>query len=202
MRNIAKDPHVQMWVAARQRDGWKRDRIVAASKSGSDGWPLPGESLSNGTFSVINHGLAMAAGESLEPPARPRKRSGKRMRDLREQQKSFAEGDARHRLVKLQMDLQKTTNLLELTDVEKIVRDNSAVMGDAMRRLHEDLADLQTWLDYVFEHVRAHMDDAAKLDVIRRLREDTAGRTEAEIATANRLADHLERKIHARLMRR
>ena len=86
--------------------------------------------------------------------------------------------------------------------MEKIVRDNSAVMGDAMRRLHEDLADLQTWLDYVFEHVRAHMDDAAKLDVIRRLREDTAGRTEAEIATANRLADHLERKIHARLMRR
>ena len=55
----------------------------------------------------------MAAGESLEPPARPRKRSGKRMRDLREQQKSLAEGDARHRLVKLQMDLQKTTNLLE-----------------------------------------------------------------------------------------
>src|SRR4051794_23524614 len=139
MRNIARDPHVQMWVAARQADGWKRDRIVAASKAGTDGWPLPGESLSNGTFSVINHGLAMAKAEPLEPPTRrPRRRSGKRTRELREEAK-LAVGVQQNKLVKLQMDLQKATNVLELTDVESIVFDNAGVTSDTMRRLHEDL---------------------------------------------------------------
>lgn len=189
-----------MWVAERQALGWKRDQIVAASKAGSDGWPLPDGALSNGTLGVIFHGLAMARAEPLEPPKRPKSRAGKRLRELRDQQKADAAGK-QSKLIKLQMDLQRATNVLELTDIESIEFDDAGIVNDTMRRLHEDLSDLQVWLDYVFEHVRARMDDSAKLEVIRRLREDTAGRTEQELATAERLAERLERKLHAKLMR-
>jgi hypothetical protein len=49
---------------------------------------------------------------------------------------------------------------------------------------HEELSLLATWLETSLAVVVAHMDDARVLEKIRKLREDTQGRTPAEIATA------------------
>lgn len=71
-------------------------------------------------------------------------------------------------------------------------------VGDADREtmsdIHDELRILATWLDQSLDVVGAEMDDLQRRERIRRLREDTNGRTAAEIATARRLADKLERK--------
>jgi hypothetical protein len=202
MRGISSDPRVRTWVAERRADGWKRDRIVAASKAGTDGWPIPGESMSNGTFSIIKAALEAAKGEPLEPPTRPARRAGRRQRELQQALKDAEQGGKRNKLIRQQMALQKATGLLEVMDVSDIDFDDRGVVGDTMRRIHDDLAEHQIWLDYQFEQVRARMDDAVKLATIQALREGTAGRTEAEIATMERLAERMQRKLDARLARR
>lgn len=202
MRGISTDPRVRRWVAERRAAGWKRDRIVAASKAGTDGWPIPGESVSNGTFSMIKAALDAARGESLEPPTRPARRAGRRQRELQRALKAADQGGKRNKLIKQEMALQKATALLEVMDVADIDFDDKGVVGNTMRRIHDDLAEHQIWLDYQFERVRARMDDAAKLATIRALEEGTAGRTEAEIATMERLAERMQRKLDARLAQR
>jgi hypothetical protein len=57
-RSLSHDPAVVRWVRERTVEGWTRDRIVAASKAGTDGWPVEGESLSNGGMTEVRAALA------------------------------------------------------------------------------------------------------------------------------------------------
>jgi hypothetical protein len=194
---------VRHWVAERQAAGWKRARIVAAAKAGTDGWPIPGESLSLGTVTLIAAALSAAKGEPLEPPTvRPTRRAGKRQRELQAALKEAEQGGKRNKLIRQQMALQRATGLLETMDVADVEFDDRGVVSDTMRRIHEDLAEHQIWVDYQFEQVRTRMDDAAKLSVIRQLEQGTAGRTPAELATMERLRDKMQRKLDARIANR
>lgn len=202
MRGITSDPRAIAFVARLQAKGYKRDRIVAASKAGTDGWPIEGESLSNGGMTTIYARLDAASKESLKPPTRPAKRANKRIEALRELEKEAERAGKRTDLIRFQMNLQKATARLEVMDLATFEFDDKNVMSVAMRRIHNDMTDLQIWLDYQFENARVRMDDNAKLAVIRHLEEGKAGRTEAELATMERLRERMERKLLARLAAR
>jgi hypothetical protein len=74
------------------------------------------------------------------------------------------------------------------------------VTQDVLRRLYDDLHDLQSWMDFTMNATALRMDESAIVDKIRALR-DTKGRTPEERKTALRLAERLEKRFNARLDR-
>ena len=93
------------------------------------------------------------------------------------------------------------TSLLESINVgAEAVAENGNV-ADVVGTMLDDLLELQIWMDHTLSQSSAYLDHAKKLAKIRQIREETAGRTPAEIATARRLADKLERRLDHQLER-
>jgi hypothetical protein len=191
---LAQEPAVIEWVAKRRRQGATSKQIVADSKAGTHNWPAPGHSLSDGSCTAVYAVLVDRERVGRLPEPRPRKRAGKRLREIHAAQRAGLKG-----LIEVQYRIVQMTSLLESINVgaEAAVEDGNR--AEVVASLLDDLFELQVWMDHTVSHCSAYLEHAQKLAKIRRLREETAGRTPAEVATAHRLADKLERQLDRQL---
>jgi hypothetical protein len=191
---LSEDLAVIEWVAQRRRAGALAKEIVADSKAGRHNWPAPGESLSDGSCAAVYSVLADRDRVGRNPEPRPRKRAGKRLREIQAARRAGAEGviDVQYRIVQM-------TSLLESIDVGREVAAEDGDVASVVATILDDLFELQIWMDHTLSQCGAYLDHARTIAKIRQLREDTAGRTPAEVATAGRLADRLERRLDREL---
>jgi hypothetical protein len=194
MRTLAQDPAVIEWVANRRRDGATSKEIVADSKAGNHNWPIRDAALSDGSCASVFAVLADRERVGRAPEPRPRKTANKRMREIAGARRAGLAGliDVQHRLV-------QATSLLESIDVGQEASLEEGNVASVVAELVDDLLEHQVWIDHTISQCGAYLDHAKKLAKIRQLREETAGRTAAEIATAHRLADKLERQLDRQL---
>ena len=108
--------------------------------------------------------------------------AGKRLRELAPKRGAGA-------LVDLQYRMMQLTSILESVDVAAFDLSDA----DEVAEFHNDLIELQLWMDRSISLASARLDDAALERKIRKLR-DSAGRTEAEQRNAAALAEKLERR--------
>ena len=138
--------------------------------------------------------VAEAIAAIRKPKTTPTKRkpreSGKRLRALHTQKR---EKDSN--LLIARVDIVKMVGILEAVDLPGLG------FGDAddetVAEINEELEILFDWLDRSLTVAGSRMSEQRRLWKIRKLREGTDGRSPEEIATANRLADRLERKALA-----
>jgi hypothetical protein len=191
---VTHDADVLEWTRNKIRRGWTRNRIVAASKSGEEGWPAywP-EGLSNGTLSSIRAAIDhVEQYERLSPRKRRPKYSGRRLRELAEQRKR----EGYPALVDVQRRVNQAMALVDTIDVLPYLDDEDDEF--VLREMHEDVAELASWADHVIALTSARLTDAEKRETIRKLR-NVSGRTETEARAFLRRADKLEAKLDARL---
>jgi hypothetical protein len=193
---LSEDPAVIEWVAQRRRKGAPSKQIVADSKACRHKWPAPGHALSDGSCAAVYAVLADRERVGRDPEPRPRKRSGRRLREIQ-----AARGAGLAGLIDVQYRIMQMTSLLESIDVGAEAAMEKGNVADVVATMVDDLLELQIWMDHTLSHCSAYLDYAHKLAKIRQLREETAGRTPAEIATARRLADRLERRLDHQLER-
>jgi len=194
---LAQEPTVIEWVAKRRRQGAASKQIVADSKACAHNWPAPGHALSDGSCAAVYAVLADRERVGREPEPRPRKRAGNRIRELRQAQQAGLTG-----LIDVQYRIAQMTSLLESINVGGEAAKEAGDRAEVVAALLDDLFELQVWMDHTVSQCSAFLDHAQKLAKIRRLREETAGRTQAEIATSHRLADKLERQLDRQLAAR
>jgi hypothetical protein len=121
------------------------------------------------------------------PPKRKAREAGKRLRALHALKR---EKDSN--LVNARINIVKMVGLLEGIDLP------TYGFGDAddetVKEIHDELSILFVWLDRSLKIATAAMSQQKLDEKIRKLREDTTGRSPDEIETALRLAARLERK--------
>lgn len=127
-----------------------------------------------------------------EPKQKPRE-SGKRLRALHAKRRA---GDTSN-LMNMRLRVQQVVSTLEAVDLPTYGVEDAD--RETISEIHDELSLLAVWLDQSLNVIADHMDDLQKMERIRRLREDTNGRTAAEIATARRLADKLQQKLNAKI---
>jgi len=193
---LSEDLSVIEWVAHRRRDGATSKEIVADSKASRHNWPVPGRSLSDGSCAAVYSVLADRERVGRAPEPRPRKRAGKRLREIQMARRSGLKG-----LIDVQYRIVEMTSLLESINVGAEAAIEDGLVPGVVATVLDDLLELQIWMDHTLSQCGAYLDHAHKLGKIRQLREETAGRTEAEVATARRLADKLERQLDHQLER-
>jgi len=193
---LSEDLAVIEWVAQRRRQGALSKQIVADSKAGRHKWPAPGYSLSDGSCAAIYAVLVDRERVGRAPEPRPRKRAGKRLREIQAARRRGLAG-----LIEVQYRIVQMTSLLESIDVGAEARIEDGRVADVISAMVDDLLELQIWMDHTLSQCGAYLDYGQKLTKIRQLREETAGRTPAEIATARRLADKVERRLDHQLER-
>lgn len=191
---LAQEPAVIEWVAKRRRQGAASKQIVADSKACTHNWPAPGHALSDGSCAAVYAVLVDRERVGREPEPRPRKRAGNRIRQIRTAQLAGLTG-----LIDVQFRIAQMTSLLESINVGDEAATEDGNRAEVVATLLDDLFELQVWMDHTVSQCSAYLDHAQKLAKIRRLRDETAGRTPAEIATAQRLADKLERRLDHQL---
>ena len=191
---LAQEPTVIEWVAKRRRQGVASKQIVADSKACAHNWPMPGHALSDGSCAAVYAVLADRERVGRAPEPRPRRRAGNRVRELRRAQQDGLSG-----LIDVQYRIAQMTSLLESINVGSEAAREERDRAEVVAAVVDDLFELQVWMDHTVSQCSAYLDHAQKLAKIRRLREETAGRTQAEIATAHRLADKLERQLDHQL---
>ena len=196
--SLAHDPAVIEWVWDLMDEGWNRDEIVAASKRGSDGWPLKGDgdSLSNGAVGECKAAIVHLKRLGTRPaPADKRRKAPAKLREIRKE----ATGNFSH-LLDLQVLMVEMTNKLSRYNVEKMDLDEmEETTVWTLEDLHKDLTEHTVWVERTLTSVQARMSDASVRAKIKQMREGIAGRPAEEIDTARKLADRLERKLDARL---
>lgn len=192
-----KDEDVLAWVSRQRVKGMLRDEIMAASKSGLDGWPLVGRHLPQ---NAVDRCIAILEDRASTGRQRPaggsmKKDAGKRLHELYAKRRKA--GDELDReLYQARIEIIQLAGLLESIDFPGLgIRDATQ---DMLADIHADMTRAATWLDASFGVVNSHMDQLHIIERIRRLREDNWGRTGPEIETAHRLANVLESKLHAK----
>jgi hypothetical protein len=193
---LSEDLSVIEWVAQRRRAGATSKEIVADSKASQHNWPVPGQSLSDGSCAAVYSVLADRERVGRAPEPRPRRRAGKRLREIQTARRAGLKG-----LIDVQYRIVEMTSLLESIDVGAEAATEDGPVAGVLATVLDDLLELQIWMDHTLSQSGAYLDHAQKLGKIRKLREETAGRTDAEIATARRLADKLERRLDNQLER-
>jgi hypothetical protein len=121
------------------------------------------------------------------PPKRRAKYSGKRLRELGPKWRNGND------LAGLQYRMMQLTSILESVDVTSY----DLADADDVSDFHDDLVQLQIWMDRSIGIASSRLDDVALERKIRKLRDGT-GRTEAERRTAAMLAEKLERRRRER----
>jgi hypothetical protein len=184
-------------VVERILDGWVRERIVGASKAGTDGWPVPGRALTNGGFTEVR--AALAALEHLENDAiKPKKkgsRTGRRLYQLSEQKRAGRGGD----LFDLQYKLVKMTRELGLYSREdlEVELDDDGVTAETISEVFDDLNELEMQVGMLRAFAQTRLDDVQVLTKIYALRK-TSGCTEPERQARLAAADRLQRRLNNR----
>jgi len=205
--SLADDPYVIEWVREQWRkNGWTRDEMVAASKAGTDGWPFPKMSLSNGSVSAIFR--AIEAGE-------------KAGRSWRHEDGDIGTPEERLRHVEQRIKTEGPSGELEFRyAVTKAV----AGMAESIRLLRgarfgvvpfpvpeepvmyawRELQRSKWWFTACEGHLEPHVPDIEMLGRARFLRdpENLRGRGPAERQAFLDKADALEAKVRARMARR
>jgi hypothetical protein len=139
--------------------------------------------------------LRKPSGKPKQPSApkqKPRE-SGKRLRSLHAKRRA---GDTSN-LMNMRLRVQQVVSTLEAVDLPTYGVEDAD--RETITEIHDELALLATWLDQSLGVLADCMDDLQKMELIRKLREDTNGRTDAEVATALRLAEKLQRKLGSKI---
>ncbi len=121
------------------------------------------------------------------PWKRRPKYSGKRLRELAVKRQNGSE------LAGLQYRMMQLTSILESVDVSSYDLADPEDVSD----FHDDLVELQLWMDRSISLASSRLDDSVLQEKIRKIR-DVTGRTEAEARTALLIADRLERRRRER----
>lgn len=188
--SISHDPEVRTWVRDRYRDGWNRERIVAASVAGTHGYPAHAKKLTNGTVSEIRACIVAVEQERGQerPAAQKSSEGGRRLRELYAQRKEA--GD--NLLLQARIDISKITQHIEIIDFPRYgLRDADQ---DTIADIYRELTVLAGWIDMSYPVVAREVSDLKKRELIRKLR-DTTGRGPVEAARFNAAADRLESEM-------
>lgn len=203
--SVSQDPKVLRWTRAKIRQGWDRDRIVAASKDNTDGWPLPGKHLTNGGVSEIRTAIAHVERVEDERKAAAKRKDKSpqaRMRELKAQRKNGSDDllelqglmvDLVHALV----PVSRLTDSVAAIEYEKF-NDLNDYTAERLTDLYADMVMLGEWWQRVIGPVQARIKDGDVRRKIKVLR-DPSGRTEPEYDTSCKIADILESKLQNRL---
>ena len=183
------DPAVIDWLRIRFERGMSAAAISAATRSGEWGWPTDRwpKGMSEGSVlacrSTIFH---LQRFEELHPVKHRPRYSGKRLREIAARQKPLQPID------KVQWSVMKLTAALEGVEIEQYDLDSDYAQM-ILLDLYEDLGEHMGWVEKTVTAIRRHLDEAEVIEKIRKMREDTEGRTPAEIEAFQAKADHLER---------
>jgi hypothetical protein len=191
LKRPSEDPHVIKWVKDKREQGWTRDRIVQASKAGTDGWPRPNRSLSDGSASLI---LARIKSGNTAPSKSGIKATIKTAKDAEKNGKPMGEGylglmKARRVILELTLELQRL-------DVRQFGNDDYIANLD-IDTIYEELVDMGYWFELHVGWFQARAKDKTVRDKIKALRMKTVenGCEPPEAAAAEIMADKLERKL-------
>jgi hypothetical protein len=167
--SLSHDPAVINWVRERYRDGWDRERIVAASNAGSDDWPVSGDQLSNGRISecraVIAHMERMDASWPLtgDAPLRGTGRkpnpTGKRLHDVGTKRSEARRAGDPTVFWDTCYEITKLSSLLRSLEIEHLEFDEYSL--DTVSDLHDDMLFLQDWMDRTLMAVQARLGEQA-----------------------------------------
>lgn len=193
--SITHDARVIEWVWEKTDDGWNRDEIVAASKAGTDGWPLRGESLSNGAVTECNSVIVHLKRLNARPvPAGQRPKPAGPLKKVRKE----ATGNYGH-LLDTQIWMREMTNRISRFNVERLdidSKDEAVVF--TLEDYYDDLIDHGVWVDRTTTSIQARMSDVKVRERIKNLR-NTKGFEPPEIPARLAKADELERKLENKL---
>jgi hypothetical protein len=190
-RGATYDRAVIDWCWERLDRGWSTEQLSEASRKGEAGWPVDTwpEGLNHSQMKVVRCVVYHLQGyDELHPMRRRPRYSGKRLREIA----ARAKQQALTPIDKVQRSVAQLTAALEGVDIEQYDLDSSYSQMIILD-LYEDLGEHQGWLDKTVMAIRRHLDQAEVMEKIRKLREDTKGRTPAEIEAFRAAADRLER---------
>lgn len=192
VRGLAHNPEVLTWVRELTRKDVSSKRIVAMSAAGEHGWPVPGESLSDGSLAACRAAIYHLEMHNVRFPLapdfrqRPKSQTGSKLRELNELRRR---DDSL--LLTARTDISKATQRLEMVDfLEWGLRDADP---ETTASIYEELTILSAWVETSLGVVAREITDLKKLELIRKLR-DTTGRTPEEARAFARHADRLERE--------
>ena len=114
--------------------------------------------------------------------------AGRRLRGLYKQRR-----DHDTELLQARIDVFKLVQVLEVTDLPAMGVGDAD--DDTLTEILEELTIASTWVDGSLAVVAAHLGEQEIREQVRKLREDTNGRTPHEITTAAKIADRLEQKL-------
>lgn len=189
-QGLSHYPAVIAWVRDRIREGWDRNRIVAVSKAGTHGWPLPGEALSNGGVSECRAVIAALEQAGVEPDRDADEGERRERRSKREVK--TAKNENLVDLLKLQERLGSIVRFLETTDFHAEYELNDIAI-DALMALADDLVATIDWCQRALPIIQGRMGRAKVLDLVRKL-ETVNGRTPEEAEPFLRRAQLLRRE--------
>lgn len=199
--SLPRREDVQDWVRTLLRKGWIRERIVAASEAGTDGWPVPGEALSNGTWGEVCTAIEAVEREQEKQAAAQKKPPGKswngttpsgRQKALRAEKKQTQQRDALD-LMELQLDVNRCAADIRVVDVDDFDYTEFMVLKCA-NSLYDDLISLSEWIDRTQRKLNQRLTTIQVREKIAKLRE-VRGREPEEAETYLKLADELERRL-------
>ena len=196
---VSHDPQVIEWVRDRYDHGWTRDQMVAASVNNTDGWPLPGDHLTNGGVSEIRaviRALERIEGEPAQGKPVVRKNdTNKRLLKARHAKKN---GDLSV-LVDVRIGLLEMLRRTELINLVDYADDLSELAQHEFQDIYMELIRFQLWMDRTNAFVQGRIGDAEVRKMIKYLREDTAGCEPFEIELRAKRADKIERQLNNQL---
>ena len=192
--SLSHGPDVVDWTRGQIVAGRNRDQIVADSKAGRNGWPVPGRALSNGGFTEVR--AAIAAIEHMEgngatPPAkRVPSRSRRRLNELAPQRSEAVLIDSAFRIARYPRELEAIDIAIEL--------DDDGVTAEVFKDVVDDVLHLEYWVQRTIAAVLSRLDDAATIAKILALRR-TNGCPPAEAEARHAAADRLQAGLNRRL---
>ena len=195
--SLSHDAAVYDWVRRKMRQGWLREQIVAASKAGSDGWPVPGQALSNGSFGEVVAAIAHVE-RTVEAAGRRALWEGPspsaRLREVKGQLKANS-----NELLRMQARAGELVYILHSMNVEDYDLDEVSLL--ALTSLYEDLVVLGEWWHRSLASVQARLGDERVERVLEALDAKTVenGASEAEAESAAAMAKRIRSQRDRRL---
>ena len=201
---LSHDPAVVAWVRTNTERGWNRDKIVAASKAGTDGWPRPDANLENGSVSECRAAIAAldhAAANQTQARLKTSEAGSRRHAATQKRAQARKDGLIYGYFWDTCVELAKATGYLESIgqDLDYLALDEHSLL--TVSDLLEDLARLQVFQNSVYATVQNKLGENNVREKIRKLRAKTVanGCTVEEADLARQKADVLEQNLRHKL---
>lgn len=195
--NLDQNAEVVAWVKRQRERGFNRDAIVTASKAGSDGWPLPGVALSNGTFSKVTRAIESGITAS-KTKARARRREQREAKSRIERLADELDIRSKAMLQIQKINLLAVNLQVELHNLEpmEIAAIKSKQVQSLLDNCFADLVNLMEVLDLSLGEFQMRASKQKWQSTIDKLenRRYGDGGSEAEVDTAHALAQKMRRK--------